>query len=182
MAIANDIYTRCRVCTEKAATILTDMTKGNYPEPLSIKTRRTAADVAGDATYALLCHTFITPIDREDLWLLRDAAERVWRTAEDTALLSYYCGQLIPCTCESVIHAAAACCTVAKQVVEIFPRTDTIVQQMRILRESQYTCHITMCNCFADTTVQCICESAYRVIMACEKLIDTLRYTAIKNG
>ncbi len=182
MAIADDIYARCRVCTDKAATILTDIINGSKLEPMAVQARRTAADIAGDTAYALLCHAFITPIDREDLWLLRESAERVWCAAEDTAMLLYHCGRLLPAACEPVIQAVAACCTAAGLVIEVFPDPDSTAQQMRVLREAQRTCHITMRNCFADVTVRRICEGAYRVITACEQLIAVLRYAAMKNG
>lgn len=182
MAIAEDIYKRCRVCTDKAATVLNDMIENKALEPAAVRARRTAADIAGDTAYALLCRAFITPIDREDLWLLRETAERVWCSAEDTAILLYHCGRKLPCACKPVIRAATACCTAAGQVAEVFPNPDTTAHQMRLLREAEHTCHTTMRDCFADITVRRICESAYRVIAACERLIAVLRYTAMKNG
>lgn len=182
MAIAEDIYARCCVCADKAATVLMDMINNNTLEPTTVRARRTAADIAGDTAYTLLSHAFITPIDREDLWLLREAAERVWRAAEDTAILLYHCGRQLPCACEPVIRAAAACCTVARQLVEAFPRPNTGTQQMRVLREAQHICHITTRNCFGDVTARRICESTHHVITTCEQLIAVLRYAAIKNG
>lgn len=182
MAIAEDIYRRCRVCTDKAATVLTDMIKGNKLEPTAVRARRTAADIAGDTAYALLGHAFITPIDREDLWLLRETAERLLCTAEDTAILLYHCRQQLPCTCEPVIRAVAACCTATEQILENVPNPDGTAQQMRLLREAERTCHTTIHDYFADATVRHICESTYRVIAACERLIAVLRYTAMKNG
>ncbi len=182
MGIAEDIYARCRVCTDKATAVLIDMIDNHTLEPTAVLARRTAADIAGDTTYALLCRAFITPIDREDLWLLREAAEHVWCTAENTAILLYHCGRQLPGACEPVVRGAATCCTAAGQVAEVFPSPDTIAQQMRVLREAQHTCHITLHNCFADVTVRRICESAFRVIDSCEQLIAVLRYTAMKNG
>lgn len=182
MAIAEDIYVRCRVCTNNAATVLTDMINGNRLEPIAVLARRTAADIAGDTAYALLARAFITPIDREDLWLLRETSEHVWRVAEDTALLLYHCGQQLPCACKPIIQAAAECCTAAGQIVEAFPDPDTTAQQMRLLRKAQRTYHTTIHSYFADVTVRRICKSAYRVITACEQLITSLRYAAMKNG
>ncbi len=182
MAIAEDIYARCRMCTDKAATILIDMVNGNPLEPMTVRARRTAADIAGDAAYASLCHAFITPIDREDLWLLREAAEDVWCAAEEASILLYHCGRQLPVACEPVIRATAACCTATGQVAEIFPNPDSTVQQMRVLREAQRACHITIHNCFADVTVRRICEGAYHVIAACRQLIAVMRYIAMKNG
>ncbi len=182
MAIAQDIYARCRVCADEAATVLADMIDSQKLEPMAVQARRTAADIAADTVYALLGHAFITPIDREDLWLLREAAERVWCAAEDTAMLLYHCGRQLPPACKPVIHAAAACCTAAGQIAEVFPNPDATAQQMRVLREAQRTCHITIRNCFADVTARRICEGAYCVIAACEQLITVLRYAAMKNG
>ncbi len=182
MAIAEDIYARCRICTEEAATVLTNMIGNIKLDPIAVQSRRTAADIAGDTAYALLGHAFITPIDREDLWLLRETSERVWCAAEDTAMLLYHCGRQLPVACEPVIRATATCCATAGQIVEVFPNSDVTARSMRVLREAQYTCHITTHNCFADVTVRRLCEGAYRVITACEQLIAVLRYVAMKNG
>lgn len=182
MAIAEDIHARCRLCAAEAAAILTGMINGDRMEPIAVQARRTAADIAGDTVYALLGRAFITPIDREDLWLMREAAERVWCEAEDTAMLLYHCGHPLPSVCETVIRTTAACCVTAEQVTEAFPAIDTVVQQTRVLREAQRLCHTTMRNCFADTTARRVCESAYRVIAACEQLIRALRYAALKSG
>ena len=182
MAIAEDIYTRCRVCTKQAANILLDMIDGKKLNPMTVQSRRTAADVAGDTTYSLLGHAFITPIDREDLWLLREAAEQVWRTAEDTAILLFHCGRQLPSVCEPVIQATITCCAAAGKITEMFPHPDATLPQMRVLREAQHICHTTIRNCFADVTARRICEGACRAIAACEMLISILRYTAIKNA
>ncbi len=182
MAIAEDVYARCRLCTAEAAAILVGMIDGSRIEPIAVQARRTAADIAGDTVYALLSRAFITPIDREDLWLMHKAAERVWCEAEDTAMLLYHCGRRLPSVCETVIRAAAACCAAAGQITEAFPNSDTAAQRLRVLREAQRTCHTTVHTHFADATVRRICEGAYRVIGACEQLIGILRYTAMKSG
>ena len=182
MAIAEDIYARCRVCTDKAVGVLTDILNNHALDPTAVQARRTAADIAADTTYALLCRAFITPIDREDLWLLRETAEHVWCAAEDTSLLLYRYGRQLPHTCAPIIHATIACCAAAKQVTEAFPSPDTIAQQMRVLREAQHTCHTTLHDCFTDVTTRRICQHAFCVITACEHLIAALRYAAMKNG
>ncbi len=181
MAIAEDIYARCRVCTNEAATLLTDLLNSEKPDPMTVQARRTAADIAGNAIYALLRHAFITPIEREDLWLLRETAERVWRTAEDTALLLYHCEQPLPPACEPVVCMAITCCTVAKQLAEAFPNVESIPKQMRLLREAEYTYHAALRTCFADDAARSLCEGVYRVITACEQFIAVLRYVAMKN-
>ncbi len=182
MGIAEDIYARCRVCTGKAANVLADMIEKNTLTPTTVRARRAAADIATDAVYASLCHAFITPIDREDLWLLQEAAEHVCCAAEDTAILLYHCGRRLPSACESVVRATIACCTAAEQILESFPDPDTAALQMRVLREAEQVCHVTLHDCFADVTVRRICKASYRVIAACRQLIALLRYTAMKNG
>lgn len=182
MAIAEDVYARCQLCTTEAAAILTGMINGNKIDPIAVQARRTAADIAGDAAYALLGHAFITPIDREDLWLLREAAERVWCEAEEAALLLYHCDHQLPAACEPAVHMAAACCTAAGQIAEEFPNVTAAAKRLRVLREAQRTCHTTLCNCFADDTARRVCDKAYRVMAACEQLICALRYAAMKSG
>lgn len=182
MGIAEDIYARCRICTDKAAAVLTDMIDKNTLDPTTVRARRAAADIAADAVYASLCQAFITPIDREDLWLLQEAAEHVCRAAEDTAILLYHGGRRLPAACVPVIRATIACCAAAKQILEAFPDPDTAARQLRVLREAEHLCHVTLHDCFADVTVRRICEAAYRVTVACGQLIAVLRYAAMKNG
>lgn len=182
MAIAEDIHARCRLCTEKAASMLADMITGDRIDPVTVQARRTAADIAGVTTYALLNRAFITPIDREDLWLMWETSERLCREAEDTALILYHGGRELPSVCKTMIRATVACCEATGKITDLFPSLDTAVQQFRLLREAQHTCHVTIHNCFADATVRQVCESAYRVIGACEQLIHVLRYAALKNG
>ncbi len=182
MAIAEDIHARCRLCTAEAATILSGMIDSVTVEPIAVQARRSAADIAGDTVYALLGRAFITPIDREDLWLMHETAEQVWREAEDTALLLYHCGRQLPPACEAAIRTAAACCTAAGQITAAFPHIDATRQRMRVLREAQRICHTTVHTCFADATTRRVCEGVYRVIRACELLIGVLRYAAMKSG
>ena len=182
MAIAEDIYARCQLCTAEAATILTGMINRSKIDPIAVQARRTAADIAGDAVYALLGHAFITPIDREDLWLLREAAERVRCEAEEAALLLYHCDHQLPAVCEPVVHMAAACCTAAGQIAEEFPNATAAAKQLRVLREAQRTCHTTLYNCFADATARRLCDGTYHVIAACEQFIRALQYAAMKSG
>ncbi|MBR5540471.1 MAG: hypothetical protein IKU56_03745 [Clostridia bacterium] len=182
MAIAEDVYARCRLCTVQAATILTGMINGVKIEPIAVQARRTAADIAGDTVYALLGRAFITPIDREDLWLLHETAEHVWCEAENTALLLYHCDRQLPRACEAVVRSSIACCTAARQIAEAFPTPDTTTQQMRALREAQRIYHTTVHSNFTDATIRRICEGTHRVITACEQLIGVLRYTAMKSG
>lgn len=181
MAITADIRARCRLCTDQAAGILTGMIRGKRTEPIAVQARRTAADIAADTVYTLLQRTFITPIDREDLWLMHESAERIWREAEETALLLYHSMGQLPHACEVAIRAAATCCTSVSEVIETFPDLNTTSQQMHVLREAERICHMTLRNSFADTAVERVCRSIQRVLRACEELIRILRYIAVKN-
>ncbi len=167
MAITEDIYARCRLCLQQAAHLL----DGEKIDAIAIQARRKTADIAQSTFYAMLKHAFITPIDREDLWLIHTAAEHIHREAENTALR--FCrGEQHPSSEEETIRrVVAACCTATEQIMSSFPALEISASHKRILREAECLCHA------ADR----IGESAYRVVEACERFIIVLQYAALKN-
>ena len=178
MSIAEDIYARCRFCSEQAAHILSDICDGKKIDPITVQARRNSADIAGDTFYTMLRQTFITPIDREDLWLMYQAAEAILCEAENTALTLCEQEERSP-VCEAMIRAAAACCSMTKERILSFPRSDISAQYKRILRKAEHTCCTVNSSVYIPT--QRIRESVRRVIDVCEQFITVLEYATLKN-
>lgn len=177
MAITEDCYTRCRHCITSAKTVLEELQRGQVPNPAAVQARRTAADIAGETTYRLLRHAFITPIDREDLWALWASAERIWRTAEDTALVLYHSGCTLPYDCKGAIVAAADCCNETAAASE----TTKTASAYRAVRAAQTLCHTTLHNRFADAGTQRLCIGTLQTVAACEDWLSLFQYVILKN-
>ena len=182
MAIAEDVYERCRACTVNAATILENIVVGKPVQPSAVAARRTAADIAGDTTAALLRQAFITPIEREDLWRLRSLSERLWREAENTALFVSRQRKPLPIPCRQIFHAAAVACQSVGQAFEQFPRHHALACTLRPLRDAERLCHTVAHEYCDDVTTGHLCQAVLRLIAQAEMLSEALQYIQIKNA
>ena len=179
MAIAEDIYARCRLCCVSAATILEEMVIGNTVDRVAVAARRPAADIAGDTAAALLRRTFITPVEREDLWRLRSQGERLWQQAENAALVAYHRRKAGPLSCHDVLRAAATVCAEIAQAWEPFPHHAVTAPSLRQLREAQRLCHTALHQCQDGEQ---LCDAVLAVLEQAETVLDTLQYIHIKNA
>ncbi len=174
MAITEEIYERCNRCLQDAAALLQALSAGNTFTPAAVTARRTAADIAADVAVTELQKAFITPIDREDLWLLWDGCEAVLRAAEDTALTLYCAGRGTPSCCAALLRQASACAA-APEVPHSLPAA------LRAIREAERSCLETERTLFADSTARRVCEAVRHLITACERVITQTRYCTLKN-
>ncbi|MBQ9963957.1 MAG: hypothetical protein IJP14_02425 [Clostridia bacterium] len=180
MAIAEDIYERCKRCLRDAAALTKSLQDGKAVTPADVSARRAAADIAADTVFCLLRQAFITPIDREDLWALRDSCEAVLRAAEDTALVLYCAGRGVPPCCAPVLEQAARACAVPLKLWERFPHIAS-GNALSPLREAERVCYETKRAVFADATARRVCEAAVKTVAACERAVGQLQYRALKN-
>lgn len=182
MAIAQDIYARTRDCAAKAAETIERLRSGRVPDPLTVRARHTAADIAADALYAQLLKAFLTPIDREDLWLIHTAGEAVYEAAEAVSLCVYHGGRAVPVRADKALCALSACCDVCVKAVTAFGEVSRAAPWRQVLREAEEVLHRTMHDSFADATVRRLVTQGFALLHACERLITALRYAGLKNG
>ncbi len=142
----------------------------------SIHRRRHAADIALQAKFDELRRAFITPIDREDLWLLRQCVDQIAETAEDIPLALYRRG--LPCLSPNdtaLLSAVTNECTAlhtALLSLDGYPRNDNIIKHLaaadKAHRQTQKT------NGAAAE------EAFYRLSAACAAAVHTTRYVVLK--
>ena len=161
--------------------MLESLGKGGALSPTAVHARRLAADIAADAACAALGRAFITPLDREDLWLLRQRAEGVLCAAEEVALCVYH-GGVLPDCCVPLLTAVAAGCRQLEKAWERFPEADGAAPVLRTLREAEMVRHTLRHERFADMTVRRLTDSLGRVPDAGVALWESMRYVALKNG
>lgn len=181
MGIAEDIGVRCRRCLHEAAQTLEAVSRGEVSSPVTVRARRVAADIAADAACAALGRAFITPLDREDLWLLRQCAEAVLCAAEEVGLCAYH-GGVLPDCCVPLLQATAHGCRQLGTVWERFPDADITAPLLRPLREAHAILHTLRHDRFADMTVRRLTDGVGRVIDAGIRLAECRQYAALKNG
>ena len=178
MAIAEEIYERGQRCLREAAVWLQQAADGQIPTPGAIAARRTAADMAADTATALLRQAFITPIDREDLWVFWEACEAVLCAVEEVALTAYCCGRTVPTGCANAVIQTAAVC---RGIAENFPNSTVTVPVLRSLRDAERTCYETRRAVFENATARRICEALQEALRACAAVCSVQRYCAVKN-
>jgi hypothetical protein len=174
VTVAADIPARVRDCAYKAATILED---GQAVTPDTVLARRTAADIALSALFGALKAAFITSVDREDLWRLCDAGERVLRAAEELHLSLRCCSRTVSvpicAVCKSLADACRACAESVGGTVD--------AKTLSRVRRAEHLCQTMRYERYADGAVRTVCDSGAAVIDACDHLLYTLRYTVLKN-
>ena len=163
-------YLFCERCLAQTTAILNDLAQGHPPNIDSVHRRRHKDRIALKALYDALRHAFITPIDREDLWLLCTTAQRVLSAAEDLALRADH----VRLHTGDGWSSLRSVCRALQKSVAAFPRfqreetffasVDTVQSQLLAIKN-----HLDLP---AD---------AYALIGACETFADTLLIAALKN-
>ncbi len=109
-----------------------------------IRRRRRTGVIALQTTFTELKEAFITPIDREDLWLLRQTTEAVLRAAEDIVLTLYRCGKTaLPCDDTARLTAVEEECRflcAAVEAVAVYPRLDAAEKQLNAAEKQHEQC------------------------------------------
>lgn len=170
MTIAADVFTRVQDCAEKAAKILEN---GQAITPQTVYTRRCAADIAKAAIFDALQAAFITPVDREDLWRLCEAGERLLCAAE-RFWLEMGCQNRTPSSpIDTMCHALARACRVCGTAAD--------PSSAKAVRYAQQVCYTVREQRYTDTAVRDLCDRGCCVAEACEHLLYVRRYTTLKN-
>lgn len=180
MGIAEDIYARCRRSLQDGNALLTAAMGGVFPDTATVTARRIAADVADEATFALLARAFITPLEREDLWQLRRQAEEIHVAAEEVAL-SVHHGGVLPDCCVTLLCGAQQGCEAVAVWFDTFPRLPSDAP-LRVIRDSQRQLYALRHERFGDMTVRRLTDRIATFTDTLIRFIDVCRYLFLKNG
>lgn len=139
-----------------------------------IHRRRQTAAIAMQATFSELQDAFITPIDREDLWLLRQLAEAVTRAAEDVVLglirsrrqasedadLPFLTAVITECQLLSLAFASFSA----------YPRSDALLRRLQALEQRH----------LQNEELDCTTNALIEVSNACFAAASGIRYVALR--
>ncbi len=143
----------------------------------TIRRRRRTADIALQGTFDELRRAFITPTDREDILLLRQATERIADTAEDIVLCVYRQGRqaLLPDDTALLASVTAECQALyeALTVLSDYPRDDTVLSRLtaaeRLHRAGEELDSSSL-----------VYDALRHVSSACRRTTEALRYILLK--
>lgn len=178
MAIANEICDRASGCVKQASVILSDARQGRVCDPTTVFARRGAADIAATSLYGILNKAFVTPIDREDLWLIHTAGEAVIQTTEDLVLCFYHAGRPVPSSLCEAMNAVEQCLSLSAKADD----EQGADKRWQGLRHAERVLHRTLRDTFADATARRCAYRALRVVDACRRWLNAHRYSNLKNG
>ena len=138
--------------------------------------QRHTADIVLQSEFDALRRAFITPIDREDLWLLFQVTEQLAEAAEDIPLTLYRHQQSCPALEDTALLTAVTDeCNALHNVFSCllqYPRNDAIVKQLisaeKAHRQTQKT---------NGATAE---KALHRLSAACAAAVRTTRYVVLK--
>ena len=163
-------YQFCERCLAQATAIINDLKQGCSPNINDIRCQRRKDRIALKTLYDALRRTFITHIDREDLWLLCTASQRVLLAAEDLTLRVDRAGLFAN---EDWSSLQSVCLALQKAVVAFprFQRDETFFTLADTVQSQLLTAKNRL-----DFPA-----GAHALLDACDALADALLTAALKN-
>lgn len=175
-----ELYDQSARSAQRALEVLTLLRRRQAITAATIKAihrRRRTADIALQSSFDELRRVFITPTDREDILLLRQAAEHVADAAEDIPLYVYRqgCQALLPDDTALLAAVTAECQALYEALTALpaYPRDETVLKHLASAeRLHRVSGEISSSSLAYDTLMHLsgVCRSA----------TDTLRYILLK--
>ncbi len=127
--------------------------------------RRHTADIALQACFDKLQHAFVTPIDREDILLLRQTAEHTVCAAEDIQLTLYRNGQTALSSDDTALLTAVSTETRllkdAFTVFPLYPRQKTVLSRLAALEKQHRLSETLGGSSFAELSLRRLSNTCF---------------------
>ena len=183
------LYQQCGRSVEQALDVLETLRQRRAITTATVQEihlRRATAIIALQASFEELRHAFITPLDREELFRLRQAMEALPRAAEDIALTLYTSGrQALPTGDTRLLSAVTACCRLMGEALarlDAYPRSDTAAKRLSALERQLDEAEQAYWQSLP--TADPLLDQAYRalraVVAACTAAASALRHALLK--
>lgn len=174
------IYTQCENSLRQAQEILDSLRQRRAITETTIRDihrRRHTADIAMQATFEELRHAFITPIDREDIWRLRQITEAVVHSTEDAVLTFFRHRQSVMHPNDNALLCAVnTACRLLQAAMESFPsypRSNAVLGHLTALEKQHRQCEELTGSEIGDAPLK-------NISAACFSAAEILRYILLK--
>lgn len=161
-------FERCADSLKQATEILTELRQRHAVSAArteAVHRRRRTADIALQMCFDELQRAFITPIDREDILLLRQTAEQTVCAAEDILLTLYRCGQpaLSPddTALLTAVSTEARLLKEAFAVFPLYPRQRTVLSRLADLEKQHRLCETLGGSPFAEMSLHRLSDTCF---------------------